>query len=184
MPRLFIAIELPDPVKDQVLALQTQIPGATWVKRHALHLTLRFLGDQVEQARVEPIKSALTAVRVKPFELSLRQTGRFPPGTNRPPRVLWVGISPQPALPALHRQIERALADVGFPPDDRAFSPHITLARLKPPQGADAAAAFLNHSSRFHGESFTVDRFHLISSLLSPQGPSYQYLASFPPDNG
>lgn len=184
MPRLFIAIELPDPVKDQVLALQTQIPGAVWVRRHALHLTLRFLGDQVEQARVEPITAALAAVRARPFTLALRQTGRFPPGTNRPPRVLWVGISPQPALPALHRQIEQALAEVGFPPEERDFSPHITLARLKPPQGADAAAAFLNRSSHFQGDSFTVDQFHLISSVLSPQGPSYQYMASFPLQNG
>lgn len=178
--RLFIAIEMPPDVKEQLAALKSEIPGATWVKPGAMHLTLRFLGDGIDPIRLMPITTALGAIRAESFAVGLRGTGRFPPGTKRPARVLWVGIDAPPALAKLHAAVERAVAAVGFPPEDRDFSPHITLARLKPPAGAAQVERFLERQRSFRADPFTAAEFHLISSLLMPQGPNYRHEASFP----
>jgi 2'-5' RNA ligase len=176
--RLFIAAEIPADVKAQLVALKSDISGATWVKPDAMHLTLRFLGDQIDPIRLLPIKTALESIKAEPFPVVLRGTGRFPPGTKRPARVLWVGIADQPALLALQASVERAVAAVGFDPEDRAFSPHITLARLKPEGNAAQVARFLEKQRAFRTEPFTVSAFYLISSLLTPQGPNYHHEAS------
>jgi 2'-5' RNA ligase len=130
MPRLFVAIDLPDAIKQQLLDLQTHIPTARWTKLEQMHLTLRFIGE-VPDEQVAPIKSSLATVTASPFELTLRNVGHFPPGKRTLPRVLWVGIDKQPALNDLHQQIESALSQLGFKPDNKSFSPHITLAWLK-----------------------------------------------------
>jgi 2'-5' RNA ligase len=176
--RLFVAAEIPDEVKAQLVALKSDIPAATWVKPVAMHLTLRFLGDQIDPIRLAPIKTALASINAAPFTVTLGGTGRFPPGTKRPARVLWVGIADQPALLALHAAVERAVAAVGFPPEDRSFSPHITLARLKPEANASQIERFLDKHHAFRAEPFTVSAYYLISSLLTPQGPSYRHEAS------
>jgi 2'-5' RNA ligase len=186
--RLFVAIELPPEVKEQLVTLRTDISGATWVKPPALHLTLRFLGDRIDPIRMTPIKTALASVKGAPFPLTLRGTGRFPPlkrpGQRKPARVLWVGIAEQPALLALQAAVEQALATVDFPPEERAFSPHITLARLKDDGAAEAQSAqverLLERTKGFRAEPFTVEQFILVSSLLTPQGPNYRHEAVFP----
>ncbi len=175
--RLFVAIELPAELKDQLVALKTEIAGATWVKSDAMHLTLRFLGGDIDPIRLTPIKTALSSVHAPPFSLMLRGTGRFPPGSRKPARVLWVGIVDQPALMRLQAAVEQALTPVGFLPEDRGFNPHITLARLKADDGVDR---FLDQHRAFRAESFTVSAFYLVSSLLTPQGPVYRHEASFP----
>jgi 2'-5' RNA ligase len=178
--RLFVAIELPDAVKAQLVALKTEIPGATWVKPPALHLTLRFLGDRIDPIRSTPIKTALASVKAAPFPILLKSVGRFPSG-RRPARVLWVGIADQQALMALQAAVETALAAVDFPPEERAYSPHITLARVKDAEEGQAAQVerFLAAHKNFRAETFTVDQFYLVSSVLTPQGPNYRHEASF-----
>jgi 2'-5' RNA ligase len=180
--RLFIAVEIPDDLKDQLVALKTDIPGAAWVKRPSLHLTLRFLGDGIDPIRLTPIKTALASVKAAPFTLALRGVGRFPEGNrpSRPARVLWVGITEQPALYMLQAAVERSVEGVGFPPEDRPFSAHITLARLKGEGHAQQVAQFLEKHKAYRAEPFEVNRFHLVSSLLTPQGSEYRYEASFP----
>lgn len=182
--RLFVAIELPDAVKAELAALNTGIPGAGWVKPPAMHLTLRFLGDRIDPIRMTPIKTALASVKGAPFVIALRGTGRFPAAKGsraKPARVLWVGSEKQPALLTLQASVEQALATVDFPPDERGFSPHITLARLKDEgESASAVARFLDAQKDFSAEPFTVERFYLVSSLLTPEGPKYRHEASFP----
>ena len=175
--RLFVAIDLPPDLKDRLLALKTDIPGAVWVKPPALHLTLRFLGDPIDPIRLTPIRTALASVKAAPFPLTLRGTGRFPSGDRRPARVLWVGMADQPALTALQAAVEQALVPLGFAPEDRPFSPHITLARLK---GEGSVARFLDRHGAFRAEPFTVSEFHLVSSTLTPGGPNYRHEATFP----
>ena len=179
--RLFVAIELPEAVKEQLSALKTGIPGATWVKPPALHLTLRFLGDHIDPIRSTPIKTALASIKAAPFPILLKGTGRFPSG-KRPARVLWVGIAEQRALMSLQAAVEKALATVDFPPEERDFSPHITLARLKDTAEGQAARVerFLEAHKDFRAEAFTVEQFYLVSSLLTPQGPNYRHEATFP----
>lgn len=178
--RLFIAIEIPNDVKAQLGALKSDIPGATWVKPAAMHLTLRFLGDRIDPIRLPPIKMALGSIKAEPFSVTLSGTGRFPPGTKRPARVLWAGMDEPPALLALQASVERAVAAVGFEPEGRGFNPHITLARLKDGSASTMQIAhFLEQRRAFRAEPFTVSAFYLISSLLTPQGPQYRHEASF-----
>ena len=177
--RLFIAIDLPDSVKDAVAGLRADLPGAIWVKRQAFHLTLRFLGDPISEDRVESITNALATVRSAPFIFHLDGVGRFPAGNRRPARVLWVGVRASPALTALHAGVERAVRDVGFPPDDHAFRPHITLARFRSPAPSSALDSFLARYSAFQSEPIRVAEFILYSSALAPHGSLYTPLAKF-----
>ena len=174
--RLFMAIELPDDLKDRLVGLKTAITAANWVKREGYHLTLSFLGE-VEAARVPAITAALTNVQSPPFMVTLGGVGRFPPRGSA--RVLWVGIDHQPALMTLQQQVERALVPLGFPPEDRLFSAHITLARLKSDARREVEA-FLEQHRAFRADPFPVSAFYLIESTLTPQGAHYRPAASFP----
>jgi 2'-5' RNA ligase len=178
--RLFVAIHLPPDIIANLVALKTDIPDAAWVKQPALHLTLRFLGDGIDPIRLTPIKTALATVNVAPFTLALRGVGRFPPGNKRPARVLWAGVEEHPALIALQAQIERMLASVDFAPEERAYRPHITLARLKGEGNAAEVSTFLERHNGLESAPFTVDSFHLMSSLLTPEGAVYREEAEFP----
>ncbi len=169
--RLFVAIDLPDPVKDQLLALKTPIPTARWVKREQMHLTLFFIGETQQLAA---IKAALAGIQAAPFQLTLLGIGRFPSQQRRPPRVLWVGVGAQPALPALQQQVTTALLAVGCQADDRPFSPHITLARLKTTQPLPAMDAFLKQHPQWTIPAIHVNAFVLFSSTLTPQGAHYR----------
>lgn len=178
--RLFVAVELPPEHKAKLVALRRDIPGATWVKDPALHLTLRFLGDQIDAIRLTPIRTALGAIKAASFALTLRGTGRFPPNPKRPARVLWVGIAEQSALMGLQMAVEQALAEVGFEPEERPFSPHITLARFKGDGPNSRLDHFLEQHGDFSAEPFTVNAFYLVASTLKPDGPVYRHEGSFP----
>jgi 2'-5' RNA ligase len=178
MPRLFVAIELPELVKDHLTALQTSISGARWVGREQMHLTLRFIGADVPEAQVVPIKAALDQVRSESFMMTVRDVGRFPPG-KRAARVLWAGVAADKTLQRLHQSIETALAGVGFAPETRDFHPHITLARLKNRRPEPDVNRFLEEHASFTTGSFLVNTFFLIRSNLAPQGPQYRHDASY-----
>lgn len=174
MMRLFVAIDLPQRVKDQLGALKTDIPGARWVKPAQMHLTLRFIGDQVMEAHFQQIKTALATIEAEAFTLTLQGVGRFPPSPKKAARVLWVGISAQPRLDVLYQKVETAVRRIGFPEDDHDFNPHITLARVQSDKLSPAISSFLENNADFQSETIAVDQFYLYSSLLSPQGPSYK----------
>jgi 2'-5' RNA ligase len=175
--RLFVAVDLPTSVKEELVALSCTIPTARWVRPEAMHLTLFFLG---ETESVEAVKTALAAVSAPPFTLTLRGVGHFPPGTRRLPRVLWAGITPDPTLLGLQEAIARALAGVGFPPEERPYHPHLTLARLKLDRPARAVDDFLTRHRDFTAGPVPVEQFTLYSSELRPGGPVYTAQARFP----
>lgn len=179
MPRLFIAIELPDPVKDLLIDVRGNIRDASWSKRHTYHITLRFLGDQVPADRVAPIVAALQTVAFESFEMRVQGVGRFPPGRKRAARVLWAGIAAPRTMDALYGQIEAALIPVGFPAEGRSFHPHVTLARLRQSKPDAAVDRFLEHWRDLSSEPISVDRFVLFESVLSPNGPQYTPKAVF-----
>lgn len=177
--RLFVAIDLPPEIKARLITLKRDFPAATWVKPPALHLTLRFLGDGIDPIRLTPINTVLQAIHAAPFSLTLRGVGRFPSDNRRPARVLWVGIAEQPALMALQAKVEQALASVDFPSGGGAFTPHITLARLKDDGNTAQVGHFLEREAGFICEPFSVKEFHLMSSRLTPQGAEYRRETSF-----
>ena len=168
--RLFVAIDLPETVKDQVESLCKGISGQRWVKREQMHLTLRFIGE-VDSKRAESIKAALSALRFDPFEMALRGVGQFPP--RRPPRVLWVGVRGPDALSQLAQGIESALVGIGLDPADKPFKPHITLARIKNKPPRETLQQYFREHENFKTDPFTVDQFVLYASVLAPSGATY-----------
>jgi 2'-5' RNA ligase len=176
MPRLFIAIDLPDAVKDDLTELCYGLRGVRWVKRDQLHLTLRFIGD-VEDDLLDALSDALAQVRAAPFTFHLQGVGQFPP--RGVPRVIWAGVKAPPDLQRLHGQIESALQPLGVEPEDRPFSPHITLARLKESPSPESLRQFFGRHIHFKTAPILVSRFVLYSSLLAPEGPTYTVEGQF-----
>lgn len=176
--RLFVALDLPGTLKEALAALKTDIPGASWSNPANLHLTLKFLGDGIDESRVPDIIAALQAVQGPPLTLALHGVGRFPPGDRQPPRVLWAALDAPPALGVLARDVERALTPLGFPPEDRPFAPHLTLTRLKSRDGEAAVRQFLARHAGLTSDPFTARAFHLYASQLSSHGATYRRLDS------
>ncbi|AJE04727.1 RNA 2',3'-cyclic phosphodiesterase [Geobacter pickeringii] len=174
--RLFVAIDLPDGVKQSVADLCRGVPGVRWLPPEQLHLTLRFIGE-ADEAVDGAIRRGLAAIVSPPFPLALRGVGCFP--SPRRPRVLWVGLGGSDPLHRLQQAVEAAVNGAGVPAEERPFSPHITLARLRE-HGETGIAPFLARNASFQGEPFTVDAFYLYSSILTPQGAIHRREASYP----
>lgn len=175
--RLFVAIDFPPEVKAQVETVCHDLRDVSWVKPEQMHLTLRFIGD-VDTARFKQVKDALQAVRFEPFALTLKGVGHFP--HQGMPRVLWVGVDASGALKRLARDVERAIVGVGFEPERRPFSAHVTLARLKYPLAAGELKRFYERHQRFVADTIRVETFSLFSSVLSRDGAVYQVEATYP----
>lgn len=135
--RTFIALPLSPVIAEKLSAIQRTLRRASpeqavsWVNPANIHLTLFFLGDIVPD-RQKPIEAALAAVarNVRPFAFNVQGLGAFP-NANRP-RVIWVGLDePTGQLTLLHRAVNEAMASIGFQPEDRRFSPHLTLGRIR-----------------------------------------------------
>ena len=175
MPRLFIAIDLPERIKDDITATYVALPGARWIDETNLHLTLRFIGD-VPGDVAERIATALRSVNGPPFSLKIKSVGFFPP--RREPRILWTGIDESEEVMRLQARIERMLTSIGIDPDARKFHPHVTVARLNctPPHNV---AQYVTHNSLFATEPFSVSSFHLYSSFLRKEGALHEKIASY-----
>ena len=166
MPRLFVAIDIPREIRDALTRFAGELPAARWVPADQLHLTLRFIGDVGPQT-FAAIKGAVSGLRFPGFPLELRGVGHFPPGKH--PRVLWVGVAPNDALGQLHQDLELALIDTGLAPEERPFSPHLTLARLRESAPASVGSFETKHCELVF-PSFEVREVVLFSSVLTPQG--------------
>lgn len=177
MIRLFVAVDLPDNVKDQLMEMSKGITGARWLPRNELHLTVRFIGE-VEDATYRAIRTALGSVRAEPFHMTLRGVGQFP--AKGPARVIWVGVDLPPELTALYNAVEAALSGLGLPPEGRPFVPHITLARVKTPPLAEVIRQYMSKHASFHTPPIPVSEFALYSSFLRPDGPFYRHEGVYP----
>ena len=175
MHRLFIALDLPDSVKDQLASICYGIPNARWSKREQFHLTLKFIGG-VEGDISEDIAQALSEICFSSFEIRLSGLGYFPP--KQDPKILWAGVQSDERLENLQRKIERRLMETGIEPERRNFYPHITLAKLEK-ASSSRVLPYLSHHGTFKTESFSIDHFSLYQSHLSPKGSVYECLAVF-----
>jgi len=140
--RLFLAINLAAKLRDQILAatepLRDAAPNLAWARAEQLHLTMKFLGDQPDSL-AESLSPGIAVVAAKhgmPL-MRLGGIGAFP--NFSAPRVVWMGIAPDPRLELLHHDVEVACAAAGVPLDGRPFRPHITLARVRDTQRTDRA---------------------------------------------
>ena len=185
--RAFIAIELPSEIRAALSQLQDNFKtgkGASvkWVAPEGIHLTLKFLGN-VDEAEIPALNKALSeAVRgVAHFYLELGEPGAFP--NCQAPNIVWVGVGGEmETLRTLHNNIDHVLAPLGFPPEKRAFSPHLTLGRVRDETspgerrrlGENVAA--LKTGAK---PSFKVESVNLMRSRLTREGAIYSCLASF-----
>jgi 2'-5' RNA ligase len=168
MIRLFVALALPDEVADGLAMLQAGVPGARWSTRDQLHLTLRFIGE-VDGRDAAAIDDALIAIDAPRFELALKGVGEFG-GKN--PHALWAGVRDPHPVKFLARKIETALQRIGLPAEERKFTPHVTLARLRAsPRGR--VFDFLTDHALYASEPFEVGGFILYSSVLTSDGSIY-----------
>lgn len=175
MPRLFVAIDLPDAHKDHLADLKEDTLSARWTPPHQYHLTLRFIGDVADE-RVDVIEQSLTTIRQEAFMLYGKGLGVFP--SIRKPRVLFAVIEPVPALKAFQQRIEQALQDAGVPADDKPFHPHVTLARLRGTT-ARTMRGFLKAHRDYALDPFDVTRYYLYESVLRPEGALHTRRATF-----
>jgi len=176
MPRLFVALEIPPAVRQELARLRRGIPGARWVPEEQFHLTLAFLGE-VEGPVSSAVQEGLHGVRCDPFLMELASAGRFP--HRGPAKVLWAGIREATDILILIREIQRCLKRRGLLRESRRPSPHVTLARLRevPFQVLDH---YLEALAGWVSEPFSVTEFHLYSSHLGQEGAQHRVEASYP----
>lgn len=179
LPRFFVALPLPDETRDRLVAAQPPaIPGMRILGRDELHLTLHFLGE-VAANDSSAVKAGLATVRMHVFAIRLSGVGMFP--SERHAKVLWAGVERNVDLTALHRSIATVLANaIGFRPEERPYSPHITLARLDDPAPPEVIDRYLEENRGFAVPSVLLDRFALYSSSFVDNVPHYREEAVFP----
>ena len=175
MIRLFVAIRPPTPIRSQLLALMGGVRGARWQSDDQLHLTLRFIGE-VDRHTAEDVHAALESVRHPRFTLSLSGVGAF--DRRGEPTALWAGVSPHEPLKLLHKKVDQAIARAGLEPERRAYSPHITLARMS--RGGGPVQPLIESAGGLSSPPFAVDDFRLYESSLGPEGAVYTVVARYP----
>jgi len=184
--RSFIAIELPDELKLGLAQLEAQLkmskqPWVKWVDPYSIHLTLKFLGS-IAVDRISEITGAMEeAIQgISPFRLEVKDLGVFP--NLRRVQVAWVGISGEvDKLSQLQRHLESKLARLGFAPESRPFTPHLTLARLRNRASLDERQSFgqLIATTRFEAVyTIKVDAINLMRSQLTREGAIYSRISS------
>ena len=181
MIRCFIAVELPEPLRQEIALFQSELRSSggdvKWVEAGNLHLTLKFLGN-IEEPQVPSLKEALAAAvkNLSPFTIHLEGIGAFPRTTD--PRVVWIGAGEgKETLITLAQTVGRACSELGFAPEDRPFSAHLTIGRVR---SRDRLASLIQRLqvAEFRGNTpASIDRLILFQSALSPKGPTYTPLA-------
>jgi 2'-5' RNA ligase len=186
--RLFVAVELPPDVLQSAASVSRELrvraaelsPAArlTWIPPDRMHLTIRFLGE-IDSARAASIVDALSLpFQTAAFSLAIGRPGAFPP--RGAPRVLWLGLAGGATeLHALEHEVSARLELAGFARETRAFSPHLTLARIREPHGL-SARTLLDGITVPEGTGGVIDAFTLFESRLSPRGPLYTAIRRTP----
>jgi RNA 2',3'-cyclic 3'-phosphodiesterase len=178
--RLFTAIDLPEDILRRMDRLLNSLRSEAFVKWSPLdnlHITVKFIGEWPAE-RLSEIEKALSEIPSRePFPLEVRNLGWFP--NQRFPKVLWSGIQAGPQLAQLAHDTERCLAPIGIPVEDRAYTPHLTLARLKTPVPLQALRKRVDELQPASMGSFEVNRFCLYRSDPGSHCSVYGKLGDF-----
>lgn len=184
MLRAFLAIDPPSTLRPVLSRVQEELKksGADvkWVPVGNIHITLKFFG-QIPETQVEPIAAAAGEIArwQQPFTLKVAGAGAFPSAKN--PRVVWLGVEGDlNVMAGFYRQLEAAFAALGFPPEDRPFSPHLTLGRVKSPRNRVELGRCLTSLPPVESEPFQISEVILYRSNLSPLGATYSPLKVIP----
>jgi len=174
MHRLFAAIRPPEHIRDILLDAMDDSADFRWQDDEQLHLTLRFMGE-VDRHVAADLSDALGRIRAAPFQLRISKVGTF---DHRAAGALWAGVEPKAQVATLAAKIERVCQQAGLEPEQRAFHPHITLARWKGRRTIELAD-FLDRRRSLTSEPFDVREFLLVESRLSRHGAHYEEIASY-----
>jgi RNA 2',3'-cyclic 3'-phosphodiesterase len=191
--RLFIALDIDDQIRQRIGRFLEGVSGfspeARWVRLESMHITLKFIGEKPPEL-VSALQDLLNRVRVPPFAVAFAGTGFFP--TPKSARVFWIGIQAAPELQKLAAAIDDATSQLGIAKEDRAFSPHLTLARKSGGSGSPRRQKD-DHPNRAFQRlqkklatipvpefgTMTAREFFLYQSQLSRNGSIYSKLHSF-----
>jgi 2'-5' RNA ligase len=184
--RAFIAVELPSGLKNELAELETQLkkaspPVVKWVEPNSIHVTLKFLGE-ISEDSIEELMLAIeeTAQGILPFQLEVRGVGAFP--NLERPQVLWTGVKGElEKIAQLQKRIESNTEQLGSPRESRAFSPHLTLGRVRDEAGPNERrrlGKLLADTTFTALHNIDVDAVNLMKSQLTPGGAIYNCIGS------
>lgn len=175
--RSFLAIEIPAILHSKMEELQKKLKEAAadvkWVAPSKVHLTLKFFGA-IPPEKIEKAVQALLPIAAhwRPFSMEISGLGCFP--SKERPRVIWLGINKgHQELSLLQKEVEEELVHVGFPAEERPFSPHLTLGRVRSGRGLNALLAMIMTYQNFEVGSFGVKEIVVFKSDLNPTGAIY-----------
>jgi 2'-5' RNA ligase len=195
--RVFVGLDIDEEIRGRIAEFVTEVrglaPEVRWVAAESLHVTLKFVGEKPDGVVAE-IEKALGMISAEPFEISFRGHGFFP--TVKAARVFWVGIEGGERLGLLAGAVEEKLAGIGIAKEDRAFSPHLTLARGGARIGSGSGAPGRRSGDRVNQKFAKLQQrlserpplefgrmagreFFLYRSQLSPKGSRYSKIARF-----
>ena len=180
--RLFVALDVPEAVRASLVDLSVQLkticPKVRWVRLEGVHITLKFIGE-VKPDKLDKLCQALGDLpSFAPLKVRFTGLGFFP--SARRPRVFWAGVEAEPYLAELVAAIERKLEPLGIAPENRAFHPHLTLARFESPELARGLSAAVEALGTPDFGSETLREFYLYQSVLKPSGAEYTRLVTYP----
>ncbi len=181
--RCFIAIEIPEAIRksiaDIIDSLKKSGSDVKWAADENIHITLQFLG-KTEEALIPTIKEALVKILSPyfPFYIKITNVGCFP--NERRPRVIWVGIEEPQALIHLHEDIADELVKFGYQKEERGFTPHVTIGRVKSNKNMNELLKRLEELRAMRFSDFEAQNITLMKSELKPSGAKYYGLAEIP----
>lgn len=185
--RSFISIELPDGIRSSIAELITELRKAgtdvAWVPAEKIHLTLKFLGN-TDDSLIQRIKEQITKKlsHYTAFYIKIVGVGCFP--SEKRPRVLWIGIENSDILRSMQKDIDTEVAGFGFPLEERPFSPHLTIGRVRSQKGiAEMLRRFAEFRTADFGEA-EVKSMHIMKSELKPAGAEHTSIAEIPIGRG
>lgn len=180
--RCFIAIDLSEEIRSAISGIIKPIrnisSGIRWVDGKNIHLTLKFLGE-TDDKLIPEISERLSAIgmRHRAFTLDIRGVGAFP--NYRRPNVLWIGIDKSDELERLYLDIEESMSRSGFKKEERGFSPHLTIARVKDRRGLDEITKELYEVKDTYLGTMEAREVKLMSSVLKQAGAEYSLVKGF-----
>lgn len=181
--RLFVGLDIPDDIAARVMAASAKLreaaPELRWSPRSNLHITTKFVGAWPDE-RLDELIARLKRITAVPFEVRVEQLGWFP--NPHAPRIFWVGVDGGEALRGLAAATDQATAELGAAPEKRSYTPHLTLARVKPEDDIRALRGAVASLPQTGFGQFEAREFHLYRSDPGPAGSVYTKLAAFPFD--
>jgi 2'-5' RNA ligase len=177
MARLFVAIRIPEKIKQELALIKGGLHGARWTPIENHHISLRFIGD-VDSITAEEIHYNLSKVKADAFDMHLRTIGFFGK-VKKEPRVLWTGVSDYKLLDNLNEKVERVVSRSQIEPMKQKFHAHCTIGKLKNCT-IDDVQQYIIRNNLFKSSEFKVKSFHLLSSTLSRDGAKYTEIEEYP----